>query len=87
MGGAMGEVLPHLRRDLTIGHLVDGFDLDDASATWVLLEAVLQLDFGLARPEDENGVCGTNARNHRIVVSRELRSEPSLLAIVRGHLL
>jgi hypothetical protein len=80
-------VLPYLRRDLTVSHLIDRLDPDNPLAKVVFLEALLQLAFGLARSEDENGFCTANGRNHRIVVGRQMPLKPFLLAIVCWDLL
>jgi hypothetical protein len=46
------EVLSNLRRDLTIRHLVDGLNADDAPAQLVSHETFLQLVLGLPRAKD-----------------------------------
>jgi len=45
------KVLPDFRRNLTIGHLVNCFNADDAPTQFVSLETFLQLALGLTRPK------------------------------------
>ena len=66
------KVLSSFRCDLTIGHLVNGFNGYDAPPELAFLDAFLQLDLGLTRAEQQNSIRITNARNDRIVVNVEL---------------
>ena len=81
------KVLPDFRRNLTIRHLVNCFNADDAPTKFVSLETFLQLALGLTRPKYQNRFCITNTRNHRIVVNVEMSRELSFAGIICRYLL
>jgi hypothetical protein len=60
-------VLANFRRNLTIRHLVNCFNTDDASTEIVSLETSLQLALGLTRTKYQNRFCIPNTRNYHIV--------------------
>ncbi len=81
------KVLPNLRGDLAIGHLVSGFDSGDALAHLVLFKTFLELSLCLARSEYQDRFRILKTRNHRLVVDVEMLRQYSLTDIIRWHML
>ena len=79
------EVPSNFRRNLAIGHPVNGFHTDDASMQFVSHETFLQLALGLTRTHYQNRFCIANTRNDRIIVNVEKSRRPPLAAIICGY--
>ena len=80
------EVLTHFCRNLSIGHLVGGFDADDACSQPFAGEALFELALGLARTEDQDGVGASNARDDFVVVLVEMAGEAPVALVLAGTL-
>ena len=83
----LGKVLSDLRRDLTLGHLINCLDTYDASTEPGSFETLSQFILCLAGTEYQNGFCITNGRNDSIIEDVEMSRKSSLAAVVRGYLL
>jgi hypothetical protein len=77
------KVLPNLRGNLAIGHLVSGFDSGDAFAHLALFETFLEISLCLARAECKDRVRILKTCNHRLVLDVEMPRQYSLTGIIR----
>ena len=85
--GIFLKVLSNFRRDLTISHLVNCFNANDASTELVSLDPFFQLALCLTRAKYQNRFRITNTRNYRIIVNVEMSRELSLAAVICRYLL
>src|SRR4030067_1811902 len=66
-----GKAFANFRRNLAIGHLVNGFNTNDAPTKLFTLKAFFEFAFGLAWAKCLNIVSVTNNGEERLVVAVE----------------
>ena len=80
----IAKVVADLRRDLVVGHLVDGFDADDSLAESFARNALFELVLCLARPEDQDRFRVAQMPDDFVVVPAQMDRELPVALVVRG---
>ena len=86
-GSAIGgvpflKVLAHIRYNLSIRHLVHGFNGHDAATGFVFLDPFLEFALGLARTKDKNRLGIACKRNDFVVITVKMARELALARII-----
>lgn len=70
------------RRDLMVGHLVNGFDTDDPIAESRIPQSFFDFVLRLAGAQNQDGPCIPNCRYHLVVVAVEMTVETPVAPVL-----